>query len=106
MLVKFVLALTHWENQGFDEFSNNSDENPFEASARVRYRQREQEALVRPLPGGGVRLEFREPLRRPAPGQAAVVYLGDEVLGGGIIAACENGTVSDILIGERSVSAG
>ena len=79
---------------------------PFEASARVRYRQREQEALVRPLPGGGVRLEFREPLRRPAPGQAAVVYLGDEVLGGGIIASCENGTVSDILIGERSVSAG
>ena len=32
-----------------------------------------------------VRIEFRSPQRAVAPGQSAVVYRGDEVLGGGRI---------------------
>jgi tRNA-specific 2-thiouridylase len=34
---------------------------------------------------GGFRVEFREPQRAVAPGQSAVIYRGDEVLGGGRI---------------------
>jgi tRNA-uridine 2-sulfurtransferase len=32
-----------------------------------------------------VRMEFRSPQRAVAPGQSAVLYVGDEVLGGGRI---------------------
>ena len=58
---------------------------PVRGAAKVRYRQKEQPVTLFPLPDGGARLVFDEPLRAPAPGQAAVVYRGDEVLGGGII---------------------
>jgi tRNA-specific 2-thiouridylase len=37
--------------------------------------------------GGRVRVRFAAPVRAVAPGQAAVVYDGDEVLGGGWIAS-------------------
>ena len=41
-------------------------------------------AVVEPL-GDEVRIEFRTPQRGVAPGQSAVVYRGDELLGGGRI---------------------
>jgi tRNA U34 2-thiouridine synthase MnmA/TrmU len=37
--------------------------------------------------GAGFTAEFRAPQRGVAPGQSAVVYRGDEVLGGGRIVA-------------------
>jgi tRNA-specific 2-thiouridylase len=44
-------------------------------------------ASVRPGEGGGgVLVAFDEPQFAPAPGQAAVLYEGDLVLGGGTIA--------------------
>ena len=58
---------------------------PVRGAAKVRYRQKERPVTLFPLPDGGARLVFDEPLRAPAPGQAAVLYQGDEVLGGGII---------------------
>ena len=58
-------------------------------AAKVRYRQREQSAWAEPLPGGKVRLRFDEPQRAVTPGQAAVLYDGDTVLGGGEILAAE-----------------
>ena len=36
--------------------------------------------------GDGFRVDFAEPQRAITPGQAAVVYRGDEVVGGGFIA--------------------
>lgn len=59
---------------------------PLHARVRTHYRHTEQPATVVPLPGGGVRVEFDEPQRAMAPGQFAVAYDGDEVLGGGAIA--------------------
>ncbi len=59
------------------------------AALRVRHRAALVAAMARPADGGdGGRweLEADEPVWAPAPGQAAVLYHGDEVLGGGRIA--------------------
>lgn len=60
---------------------------PVRAAAKTHYRQREQPVTVVPLGEERVRLVFDEPQRAMTPGQAAVAYVGDAVLGGGTIAA-------------------
>ena len=52
---------------------------------KVRYRHTEQPAVAQTLQGNRVRIVFDEPQRAITPGQSAVAYDGDEVLGGGII---------------------
>lgn len=58
--------------------------------AKVRYRQQEQHAIAKVLPDNRVLLTFDEPQRAITPGQAAVLYAGDVVLGGGEICSKEN----------------
>ena len=58
---------------------------PFRCTAKTRYSQVEAPALAEPLPEGRLRLTFDEPQRAITAGQAAVLYGGDEVLGGGTI---------------------
>jgi tRNA-specific 2-thiouridylase len=55
-----------------------------EARVKVRHRHEGELALVRPG-AGGAEVELAAPVRGVAPGQAAVFYAGDEVLGGGRI---------------------
>ena len=57
----------------------------FRAAVRIRYRHSEAEATIRPLDEGRVDVRFDEPQRAVTPGQAAVFYRDDEVLGGGWI---------------------
>ena len=57
---------------------------PFEAEVRIRYRGDDVPAVVESL-GEAVRIEFRTPQRGVAPGQSAVVYRDEELLGGGRI---------------------
>jgi len=52
---------------------------------RIRYRHRGALADVTPT-GNGFEVRFDEPQRAITPGQAAVVYRGEEVIGGGFIA--------------------
>jgi tRNA-specific 2-thiouridylase len=54
-------------------------------SVRIRYRHEPCPATVRALPEGGARVEFAEPQSAVTPGQAAVFYQGERVLGGGWI---------------------
>ncbi|HEY9286805.1 MAG TPA: tRNA 2-thiouridine(34) synthase MnmA [Candidatus Dormibacteraeota bacterium] len=61
---------------------------PFKAGVKVRSHAPEATALVTPL-GDQARIEFDEPQRALAPGQAAVFYDGDRVIGGGPIAVAE-----------------
>ncbi len=58
---------------------------PIRASAQIRYRSPAVPANVIPLEGDRMKLVFDEPQFSITPGQAAVFYDGDIVLGGGII---------------------
>jgi tRNA-specific 2-thiouridylase len=58
---------------------------PFEAEVRIRYRGDDAPAVVTPVGRGRFSVEFRVPQRAVAAGQSAVVYRGDELLGGGRI---------------------
>ncbi len=57
----------------------------FQAEVKTRYRMQAQPATVRIRDDGGFTVDFDAPAWAVAPGQAAVVYNGDEVLGGGTI---------------------
>ncbi len=55
---------------------------PVEATVKIRSRHPGVPAGVRPLPDRRCEVEFATPQRGVAPGQAAVFYAGDRVLGG------------------------
>ncbi|MEM4248018.1 MAG: tRNA 2-thiouridine(34) synthase MnmA [Candidatus Nanoarchaeia archaeon] len=57
----------------------------FACKARTRYRQKEFPAKVSILPEGYAEVLFDEPQFAITPGQSAVFYDGDEILGGGVI---------------------
>ncbi len=58
---------------------------PLRATVQTRYHQQDRPATVFPQADGTVRVDFDRPQRAVAPGQAAVFYDGDTVLGGGTI---------------------
>ena len=55
------------------------------ASAKIRYSQNLSKCRIIPISEDRVLLEFEEPQRAPTPGQAAVFYDEDVVIGGGTI---------------------
>jgi tRNA-uridine 2-sulfurtransferase len=68
--------------------SGDTPAGPFEARVRIRYKAPEQPALITPLANNRAQVSLVHPQRAITPGQAAVLYGGedgDEVLGGGII---------------------
>lgn len=70
-------------------FAGKLPEEPFEATVSLRYTKKPGRATVTALPDNRVLIEFAEPQRAPAPGQAAVFFDGDDLLGGGIIESSE-----------------
>ena len=59
---------------------------PLEATVKIRYNHPGAPATLIPLPGGAARVKLHVPQRAITPGQAAVFYQDDLVLGGGWIA--------------------
>lgn len=57
----------------------------FATTCRIRYRHQPVPCRVMPLAGNRVRVRFDRPEKSITPGQAAVFYAGDQVLGGGWI---------------------
>ena len=62
-------------------------EGPVSAWVKIRSRHQPAAAVVTPQADGGAQIEFAEPQSAVTPGQAAVFYRGDLLLGGGWIAA-------------------
>lgn len=58
---------------------------PMAVTAKTRYSQQEQEAVVYGIGGGRYRVDFVKPQRAVTSGQAVVFYDGDIVVGGGTI---------------------
>ena len=58
---------------------------PLRVTAKIRHSQHELPATVYPEENGFARVEFDAPQRAITPGQAVVLYNGDDVVGGGTI---------------------
>ncbi len=72
------------EAKDFNFLCDNAPEK-FRVFAKVRYNQTEQPATVFITGENSVRIEFDQPQRAITPGQSAVLYDGDTVIGGGVI---------------------
>ena len=75
---EFVVERCNWI-----PFDNPSG--PLETAVKIRYNHPGTAAIVYPLGGGKVRVSLRSPQRAITPGQAAVFYSDDLVVGGGWI---------------------
>lgn len=60
-------------------------EAPFTAHTRIRYRHRGAASVIEPIDAETVEVVFDRPQAAVTPGQGAVFYQGDEVVGAGII---------------------
>ncbi|MEZ4211857.1 MAG: tRNA 2-thiouridine(34) synthase MnmA [Nitrospira sp.] len=58
---------------------------PIEADVKIRYATPPCPATILPSGSGALHVRFHQPQRALSPGQSAVFYAGDRVLGGGII---------------------
>lgn len=79
-----LLRETLWASR-MSYIAGEAPSEPVEVTAKIRYKASEAPATVMPLPDGYARIRFHEPQRAVTPGQAVVLYRGDEMLGGGII---------------------
>jgi tRNA-specific 2-thiouridylase len=75
---EFVVANCNWV--GLDTLAG-----PLPATVKIRYNHRGCRTTLRPLGDGRVMVTAAEPQRAVTPGQAAVFYAGELVLGGGWI---------------------
>ena len=64
---------------------NLLDELPKQCTAKFRYRQKDNDVIVSKLDDGNLLVKYPEGVKSVTPGQACVLYNGDECLGGGII---------------------
>lgn len=71
--------------ENFNWISIDRIETPLRVKAKIRYKHVEQWATATPASPGKVHIEFDEPQRAVAKGQAVVLYDGDTVAGGGTI---------------------
>ena len=62
----------------------------FECSAKIRYRQQDSACRLQSVDGERAVVAFDEPQRAATPGQALVLYDGEQCLGGGVIEAAFN----------------
>jgi tRNA-specific 2-thiouridylase len=58
---------------------------PLHASIKIRYNDEGHDGILSPMHNGCIKVEFDEPQKAVTPGQSAVFFDGDRVIGGGII---------------------
>ncbi len=88
MMNEFVVKDVNWLiPKDSYEFIVTSNEKSFRATVKVRSTMKDEPATVLILNEKAARVIYDEPQWAPAPGQSAVFYDGDIVIGGGIISA-------------------
>jgi len=80
----FVVTGVNWI--AFDKLKQEID-----CEIKIRYQHIPQEGRISPLTEGQVMVKFNQPERAITPGQSAVFYQGEAVLGGGVIEKVVNG---------------
>jgi tRNA-specific 2-thiouridylase len=75
---EFEIDRVNWVSRGVPD-------EPVGVTVKIRYSHAGASATLFPLPGDRARIELHEPQKAVTPGQAAVFYDGDVVLGGGWI---------------------
>jgi tRNA-specific 2-thiouridylase len=65
--------------------SGEAPSEPFRADVKIRYTAKEVPAWVMPMEGNQAKVKFDASVRDATKGQAAVFYVGEKMLGGGII---------------------
>lgn len=56
-----------------------------EATSKIRYKDKGSNSIISPLPDGRIKIEFLSNVQGVAPGQSAVFYEGNDLIGGGFI---------------------
>ncbi len=79
------LGRNRFRVQPVNWISGEAPATPLRCTVKIRYKASEVPATVTPLEGGYAEVITDEPLYAVTPGQAAVFYDGEVVLGGGII---------------------
>jgi tRNA-specific 2-thiouridylase len=80
-----ALRTTEFEVEGVNWVSIAESTETVRASVKIRHKHEPADATVQALPSGRARIVFDTAQRAVTPGQAAVFYDGDVVLGGGWI---------------------
>ena len=79
------LLSTEMDVSDVNWISGTAPTESFRCKVKIRYRKSEEWATVIPVSEQKIHVVFDEPQRAITPGQAAVLYDGDVVLGGGVI---------------------
>ena len=81
---------THCRVEQLHWISGPAGKPGFECSAKIRYRQQDSACRLQSIDGDRAVVAFDEPQRAITPGQALVLYAGEQCLGGGVIEAAFN----------------
>ena len=68
-----------------DTVNFNSDKRPIDCTAKFLYRQPDNDVSLEYLDNGEILVKYPQGVKAVTPGQACVIYDGEECLGGGII---------------------
>jgi tRNA-specific 2-thiouridylase len=83
MVEEFEIDRVNWHPAA--EVTDAGYDEAIEATVKIRYNDPGTLATITPLENDRARIQLAEPQRAATPGQAAVIYDGDVVLGGGWI---------------------
>jgi tRNA-specific 2-thiouridylase len=87
MVKEFAVDKVHWLHRSVLPVAKEGQRisSSFRATVKIRSTMKDEPATITVLDAEMVNVSFDEPQWAPAPGQSAVFYLGDVVIGGGVI---------------------